>query len=710
MKRNHHLAPLLAPASIALVGASPQPNTAGRDAMLELLQSGYKGRIYPVNPKYSEIDGMRAYPSLDALPEAPELTVLSVANSRLEELAGQAIRKGTQALVIFGSAHLEDDALPPLTTRIRQMAKEAGIPVCGANCMGFYNHDESIRVFPQHLPRSLVPGNITYISQSGSALTALLWNDQKLRFNLAVSSGQEIVTTVADYMDYSLELESTRVIAVFLESVREPAKFVRVLERARAKSVPVVVLKVGKTEASAALALSHTGAIVGNDAAYQAVFERYGVITVDTLDELAATAALLSMNRQVAAGGVAAILDSGGEREMIVDLAQGMGLHFAQINEATADKLRAQLDAGLDPVNPLDAWGTGRDYEDVFANCLQALVEDPNTGVGMLVADLTSSFRLHEGFARACERASAGTRKPIVVLTNHPGTDSHLLAMWLADRGICVLDGTLAGLTALRNAMRYRDFKAKPAGEAPLPVSSEVVSRWRARLSKGVALDEFEGLALLADYGIPVQRSILSQTLAGTLSSAEELGYPLVLKTAMPGILHKSDVGGVKLNLKNSAAVAAAYADLAERLGPRVLVGRMADGQVEIAVGVISDPQFGPLVMVAAGGIFIELLRDRRIKLAPFSAAEAKHMIDALACRPVLDGMRGAPASDVAALAAAVSRVSVLAADLGDLISEMDINPIKVGSKGCMAVDALVTLCEPSKQEASPHYNDASIA
>ena len=369
------------------------------------------------------------------------------------------------------------------------------------NCMGFYNVDHWFRAFPFHRPYELQEGGVTLIAQSGSVLTALLWNDQKLRFNLAISPGQELVTNVADYMDYALAQPTTRVIALFLETVRDPEKFIAALQRAADQEVPVVALKAGKTAMSAELAMSHSGAIAGNDAAYSALFERYGVLEVSSLDEMASTALLLSGDRRPATGGLSAIFDSGGERELLIDIADDVGVPLAEINEETTNVLKEHLDQGLEPINPLDAWGTGRNYQSIFENCWQALMDDPDTSVGVFVADLTSGFYLHESFARICRRVARRTDKPVAMLTNHIGTDSQDLARRLTHAGIPVLDGTTTGLKAVRNAMDYRDFLRRPEVERPPMPSKDVSKRWRERLSKPGALTEAESLALLADYG-----------------------------------------------------------------------------------------------------------------------------------------------------------------------------------------------------------------
>ncbi|WP_372741429.1 acetate--CoA ligase family protein [Neptunomonas sp.] len=686
----HRLAPLLAPQSIALVGASLQMDVAGNDMILELLQSGYQGKIYPVNPKYAEVEGMLCFPSLSALPESVDLVVLAIGNQRLEAQLKEAIRVGAKAVVIFGSGHLEEDIDQPLLERIRQLANDSNIPVCGGNCMGFYNLDRQIRVFPQHIDRPFRSGGVTFISQSGSVLTSLLWNDQKLRFNLAVSTGQELVTTAEDYMDYALEQPSTRVIAIFLESARHPKRFIEALQKANEKNIPVVILKAGRTEVAATLAMSHSGAIAGNNVAYQAIFARYGVIAVKSIAELAATALLLSMPQRPGSGGVAAIMDSGGEREILIDLADDIGVPFAKINAETTAVLVENLDEGLEPINPLDAWGTGNNYKAIYEYCWQALMSDPDAAIGVFVADLTSGFWLHESFARICRRVSARINKPIIMMTNHQGSGNQDLAMRLTQAGIPVFDGAEPTLAAIKHAFAYRDFQARTCMVPMLPVTEDVRESWRARLQKGDLLDEAKGLRLLSDYGIPTQQSIIADTLDTVLSAANELGYPVVLKTATQGILHKSDVGGVKLNLADEYALKEAYFDIAGRLGYRVLVTPMAQGSIEVALGVLSDPQFGPMVMVAGGGVFIEILKDSQVALAPIDLNEAHMMINKLAMRPILGGIRGAEPVDIDGLAQALARLSLLAEDLGDLIAELDVNPVKVDVNGCIAVDALV--------------------
>ena len=683
----HRLDPLLAPRSIAFVGASTKKHTPGNDMLLMIARAGFTGAVFAVNPNYAEVEGRPCYPTLAALPQPVDLVVLSVANARIEAALREAIDAGARAAVIFASLYLENDADPPLIRRVTDMARAAGMPICGGNGMGFYNDTARVWAAAFDVARSAQPGGITFISQSGSPYGALAHNDPRFRFNLVVSAGQELVTSAADYLDYALEQPETRVVGLFLETVRDPAAFVAALDKARHRQIPVVALKVGRTEASAAMALTHTGAIAGDDATYRALFDRYGVLPVDTLDELAACLSFFDQPRRAAPGGLVAIHDSGGERELAMDLAAGIGVNFTRIGPTTVARLRARLEHGLAPVNPLDAWGTGHDFVDIFAECFSALVDDPDAALGLFFNDLRDDYYVHEGFAEAARRAHARTGKPVAYASNFSLARHPKIVAALGDQGVPVLVGTVPALVAARNMMAYRDVLARPPDP---PVKVRPQSDWPARLRSGGPLDEADGLALLADYGIPSPpREVVESELAA-LEAARRIGFPAVLKTAMPGIRHKTEQGGVRLGISDAASVGAAYQDLASRLGPRVLVTRMAPAGVELAFGVTADPQFGPVVMVAAGGIWIEVLRDAGHALAPCGLRTARRLIDGLRIRILLGGLRGTASADLDALASALARFSVLAADLADEIAAIDVNPIVATANGVLALDALV--------------------
>jgi acyl-CoA synthetase (NDP forming) len=688
----HALAPLLTPRSIALIGASRKRNSVGNDALRNLLFHGYAGTVFPVNPSYESLYGRPCYPDIASLPDPVDLAILSVPNPVLERSVQQSIAAGARALLIYASAELDGDG----RARIAAAARAARVPLCGANCMGFFNAEHALPAFSALFPTALERGGISCIAQSGSLLQALLFNDERLRFNLAVSSGQELVTTAADFMDYALGLASTRVITLILESIREPQRFIAALIRARDRGVPVIVLKLARTAAAASLALSHTGAIAGDARVYDAVFRQYGVISVRDAQELAATAMLLSASRPLAAGGMAMILDSGGERELMVDLAADAGVPFARIGAHTRQVLRQQLDPGLEPINPLDAWGTGRDFERIFETCLHALMSDDDSALGVFVCDLSDELDLHAAYAAVCEAVVQRTHKPLALVSNYSAWSHRRLATRLGRAGVVVLDGAEASLRAIRHALAHRDFVAATRHRTVTAVPARAApngraERWRRLLQeRRTPLTEDEGYALLSDYAISVPRHAVVEDATALLAAARLIGYPLVLKTAAPGIQHKSEVDGVRLGIADDQALTAAHADVARRLGPRVLLCAQLPAAVEMALGVLQDRTFGAFILIAFGGVWIEYLNDGVLAMLPLDAALLAQRISEMRLGRVLDGVRGAAACDRAALIRMAVQLGVLAQELDGCIAEMDLNPVLVNANGAIAADCLI--------------------
>ena len=682
--RLHRLRRLLAPRSIAFVGASARPNTPGNDMLHTIRRGGYRGIVHAVNPGGRPVEGYPCVPAIADLPAPPDLAVLSVRNERLEQAMAEAVAVGAGAAVIFASAFLMQDRDPPLQARLAAMASAADMPVCGGNCMGFYNDLDQVWVCGFPSPRLPNPGSIALIAHSGSVFGALAHNDPRLRFALVISPGQELTTTVADYIDYALERSEVKVIGLFIETARDPAGFLRALAKATARNIPVVALKVGRTEAAAAAAMTHSGAIAGSDAAYEAVFDRSGVIRVETLDELAATLLMLSTGRQAAAGGLVSIHDSGGEREMIIDLAERAGVSFAELGSASQARLASRLEPGLLAENPLDAWGTGRDFQELFTDCFAALVEDNNAAIGLFCTDLRDRSYVSEGFAAAAAAVARFTQKPVAVATNYTQVRHDMLVTQLSAAGVPVLDGTANALAAVRGALAWRDVMLRRPDHPP---ALQVRPGWLPRLAAG--LDEAAALELLDEAGIPVVRHAVAESAEEVIAQAARLGFPVVVKSAIPGLLHKSDRAGVHLGLTDAAAVGRAWDDLAGRLGPRVTVAAMIPRGLEIALGMVRDPQFGPIVVVSAGGTLIEFLRDSASALAPFGPATAARMLDRIAVSRLFAGARGFAPVDPEALAMIIARFSVLAAELGDRVTEIDVNPLICGTS-IVAVDAVV--------------------
>jgi acyl-CoA synthetase (NDP forming) len=680
---------LLQPRSLALIGASDRRDTLGR-AMIDMARvGGFRGSVYSVNPKYSQIGDTPCFASISDLPEQVDHVVLGVGNDRLETALDEAIAQGASAATIFASCVVPGDN-GALRDRLAAKARAAGMSICGGNCMGFYNNEIGLRVagYPALQPMPL--GAIGWLAQSGSVFGALAHNDQRLKFSIAISSGAEMITTAADYLAWMATRDSIRVIGMFLESVRDPKGFTAGLELAASRDVPVVVLKVGRTAASAEMALSHTGAIAGSDVAYSALFKHYGVIQVDDQDELAATLLLFQQPRKLGRGGLVAIHDSGGERELAVDIADSIGMTYAHLTMKTKQRIGQIIDPELVPSNPLDAWGGAQDFHAVFTEGFTALVEDPNAAIGMMFCDIRDGYYVSKGYVDAAIATYYATDKPVALATNYSMVRHDGLVSRLSDIGIPVIDGTRIALKAAKSVLSWRDRPAVTTLARPVACGGNGVARvWRDKLALGAPLGEPDALALLAGYGIRTAKSCLVSEQRELVKAGHSMAYPVVLKTAAPGILHKSDVGGVILNIADMQGLERAYANMESRLGAAAIVAEMAPSGVELALGAVVDPQWGPIVVISAGGVLMELLDDKAAALAPLSRDEAVVMVASLKVKRLLDGYRGSKPTDVEAVVDAIVRLSWLVADFGDQISEVDVNPLIVGAEGCIAVDAL---------------------
>jgi acetate---CoA ligase (ADP-forming) len=490
--------------SVAVVGASGRPGTFGRQLMEQLVGGGFDGPIHPVNPRQDEVMGILALPSLGDLAEPVELALLAVPNELLEEQLAAAASAGARSAVIYASGHEPpEEGREPLTGRLRRIAREAGISLCGPNCMGFVNVERKLRAASYHLPSHLEPGSIALVSHSGSAWSALLHNDRDLRFNVAVSSGLDTVTTMAEYIGYAVELESTRAVALFLETARDPERFRAALAAAAERDIPVIALKVGRTECARRMVVAHSGGVAGEDAAYDAVLDAHGVVRVRTLDELADTLELFVSGRRAGPGGLAAIHDSGGERALLIDAADEVGVEFAELSPETERRIEAVLDPGLPAVNPLDAWGTGNRPHETFIACMHALLENDDTAALAFSLDLTEDLVPPEAYDVVSSEVFARTDKPVAVLANLVCAIDREDAGHVRSLGIPVLEGTLTGLAAFRHLFAHREFTSRPPVDPPPP--SGVAGKWRARIVASGELEPHDEAELLRDYGIAVE-------------------------------------------------------------------------------------------------------------------------------------------------------------------------------------------------------------
>jgi len=691
-QRRQDLTPLLHARSVAIVGISG-PERFGGVLYQNLTQFGYEGEIFGVNPRYETLYDRPCYPTLRDLPARPDCALLAVPNARIVDALAEAADCGIPAAAIFASAWSEPGEEPSLQHQLQEVAQAHSMVVCGPNCMGFVSTGRRLSVSGYPVDPKTPAGHVALISHSGSVWEGFLQNQRGVAFNYIVSPGNEMVTTVADYMQFVLAEESTRVIGLFLETVRDPETFLAALEEAAERDVPVVVLKTGRSERGARLAQAHSGALAGDNAAIDAVFDRYGVRRATSIDEMMDTLDLLSTGMRPMRRGVAAILDSGGQRAHMVDLAESAGVEFAAINEATEARLAAVLEPGLDPINPLDAWGTGNASDDIYVESTLALDADPSTGLTLFAVDLPPTDDDEMYYPEIAKSVQGRLQNPLAFMVHASASASALQTGRLRDLGIPVLMGTATGLRAAHHAVEYAAFqraRSQALDETREVRRPENLGELRRRLETTTeALDEYASKELLRAYGLTTTRERAVATLEDVLGAAEKIGYPVALKTAA-GDLHKTERGGVRLGVADPDELTAAYRDFEARLGARVLVQEMVPDGYELLLGLVFDAQFGPMLTIATGGIFVEVLKDFRMLLLPTTSAEVGEALASLRGAPLLHGARGRPPADMKAIVRAALSLAALASDLGDCISEVDVNPLVALPDRAVVVDALI--------------------
>jgi acyl-CoA synthetase (NDP forming) len=672
---------MLTARSVALVGASARQGSLGA-RMIDEVGRGPARRIELVNPRYERIGERRCVASLRELEGPVDLALLAVPDNALESQLRDAAECGARSAVVFGSAHGSQ-----LRDALRKIALDAGMALCGAGCMGFVNVEHELRA-TGYVERETIPGGpIALVTHSGSVFSTMLRTSRALGYTVAISSGQELVTTTADYLEHVLDHTETRIVALVMETIRDGGRFVTALRRAAAMNVPVVVLPVGGTPLGASLVSAHSGALAGERGGWEALAEGTEALLVRDLGELTDTLELLSLAPRARAGGrgIATVHDSGAERALVADVAHDLGIPFAPLGVGTTQQLAAILDDGLQATNPLDLWGTGANTRELFGASLSLMAADPSVSAIALAIDLVEEYDGDTSYIDAALDVDVDI--PLVVLSNLASAIDQPAAARLRAAGVPVLEGTGSGLVALRHLLAISNRRELPAQES---VDAARHDRWAARLDDERPLDLDESFDLLADYRIPAIGARTVTNAAAAVAASDELGYPVALKTAAPGVTHKTDVHGVVLGVRDADAVRTAYQDLADRLGPEVSVSATARPGVELALGLVRDPQLGPLVVVAAGGVLTELLGDRVVALPPVSRDRAENLLQALRIRSLLDGWRGSAAVRVDAVVDAIIGMSRLAIELGDRFDALDVNPLVVSEAGAVAVDVLV--------------------
>ena len=687
-----------------MLGASERPSV-GRTIVENLDRIGFAGAVYPINPRYDTLLGRRCYRSVEELPAGVDVLAFCVNHERVLEGLRAAARKGVRAAVAFDAGFAEsDDAGRRRQDELVAICREAGIAFCGPNCMGVISPHERSLVYLNALrdPAPLA-GNVGLISQSGSIVIGLLADCRRFGWSRVVSTGNEAVIVAADILEYLIDDPATRVIAMFLESVRRPDRFVAALDRAADRGKPVVVLKVGRSERARRAIASHTGGLAGESRVIEAVLRAHRAIEVHDMDELTETLAACQGARRPAGRRIAVVTNSGGHTELILDVAAGLGLELPPLSPAT----RAEAARVIGPIggdgNPLDAWGNG-DFQTNVPHALRTLGADPAVDAVVWCTDSADASALGTperfmSYAGMLVEGAKGSSKPFYLMGTRPGIfrrDQHEL---LSAQGIALIGGTRQGLRAIdrlaRRAAPLAPLRPPPA--AGMPALAALLPGGAARPS----IHEHDAKRLLAAAGLPVVRETLCATRVEAVAAARAIGYPVVLKLVADGVPHRSDLGLVAAGLRDEGELGEAWdrmtAIRSAKLGDVAVAGfvvqQMVEGGVEVLAGVTRDRDFGPVLAFGLGGVAAEALASVALRPLPLRVGEAEALVaEVPAAATLLAGFRGRPPADAGSLYRCLEALADYAWADRAAIAELDVNPIMVLPKGrgCVVVDALI--------------------
>ena len=678
---------LIAPRSIAIVGASPRAGSFGLRTLENLAH--FRGAIWPVNAKYRKVGEHTCHASLAALPGKPDLVALVVPRESVEAALKEAAAAGAGGVVVYASGYGEmgRDEGAAAQRRLADIARAARMPLLGPNCMGLVNHELGVGVsfIPEYakMPRTLGP--IAFVSQSGALGYCLAQAAERgLGFRYFFSTGNSSDVDVADLISAMAADDGVRAIACLFEGVPSAQRLLEAGQKARRAGKPVIVYKLGNSEDGAAAASSHTGSLAGSAAAFRALFDRAGFVTVDNYEALVEYAKFFAAAGKPAsttpARGVAVVSGSGGAGVIAADMAARHGVPMPQPTAATTAALRTVVPEFGAARNPCDPTGQVLSVPESYNKCCQALLDDPQYGV--LLCAMSVSSR-ETGAKRSSDIAdlARSQSKPIAVVwvsewLQGPGSEAYE-----ADDKVGLfrsLDRCYAAIAAWQ-----RWHEAAPAAQARL-------SKKNVFSSKKRTLTERQAKAVLAGYGIAGVPERQAKDAEEAVKAAAELGYPVVLK-ADGDIAHKTEAGAVKLDLRDADALRAACASMTVAKNG-FLVQPMLKGGVELVVGIKRDAQVGPVLLVGLGGVLVEIMRDTALALAPVGLAEARRMLESLKGFKLLQGYRGTPAADLDAVCEAIVRISEFAADFADEIEAIDVNPLLARPDGAIALDALIVL------------------
>lgn len=685
--------------SVAVIGASETKGKIGYDLMTSLLNY-YKGKIVPINPKGGEVLGLPAYKSIKEHGHV-DLAVIVIPSHLIPSTVEECGEIGIKNVVVISAGFKEVDTEGArLENQLVEICKEYNIKLVGPNCLGIMDtYNDMNASFSSDIAHK---GKISFMTQSGAIMAAILdYADKKnIGFSRIVSLGNKAVINENDCMKDFMEDENTEVITAYLEGIVDGPGFIDACREASRKK-PVLVIKSGTTSKGSEAVSSHTGTIAGSDSAYEAAFSQCGIIRVNSLDEMMDYSSALALSPLPKGNKIAIITNAGGPAIMTTDAAIKAGLELAELTTETKEKLNEGLPATASVKNPVDVLGDASPER--YAFTLDTVLEDPNVD-GVIYLVTPQSVTDPEGIAQVAIDHASKTEKPILCSffggTRFEGAEKLLAAKqvpnYLYPKRAVKSMKTLYDYTIIRE----QEYPKSPEFDVDKNLVKNIIENAR---EKGMHTLGLESLDILKAYGIPTVGTAITKTAEETVKAAEEIGYPLVMKIVSPQISHKSDVGGIKLNLTSAEEVEAAYADMMENIPLKepeadlegVQLQKMLSGGTEVIIGMVQDPTFGSMLMFGLGGIYVEVLEDVKFAIAPVNEGEAKDMIRKIKTHELLEGARGDKPKDVDSIADIILRISQLVTDFPE-INEFEINPLMVFNEGdgAMAVDMRLMLKE----------------
>lgn len=693
---------LIAPTSVAVLGATDRHGSFGERTLANL--HGFRGGIYPVNPRRDTVGGRRCYPCLQDLPEAPDCVVLAVPREAVGGAIDDCVAAGAGAAIVYASgfAELSGDEGADAQARLVERARAGGMRVAGPNCSGVLNMHSGATMhfvdgYGERLP---APGPIAIVSQSGGVGYGVLQASERgLGFGYFLTCGNSGDVDVCDYLDFLAEDEHTSVITLFIEGDCDGPRLLEAGRKALEADKSIVVCRTGRTSRSAAIARSHTGSMVGSAEASFAAFVKCGMIVRHHIDDVIETAAFLAKARRPRSAGVGVLSTSGGLAVMAADLSDDHALSLPPVGETSAKRLSEALPGFATVSNPIDLTASVHHDLGMFRACLRAFADDQAFGALAILVPYAQPGVALQRAEVICNLADS-LEIPVCIVWTSEVLDSDATRMYERHPRVAFFRSMRRCFEALRD-WQWRDRTRADAGSAPAANSIDPALADRAlerARSERRALTEREGKALLAGFGIPVTQERLCTNLQQAIVAAREIGFPVVLKAESPEIEHKSDVGVVRLGLPDELSVSRAFNEIAGIVGRLpgrpvlngILVQEMVPPGVELIVGARHDDNFGPVMAVGLGGVWTEVLDDKAVFLPPLSPERAAEAISGLRGARMLAGVRGMPGANLEQVARLVSRLSEVIAGLGDRVAEMDINPLIVRGDDAIVVDSLI--------------------